>query len=312
MKIFIHGVLIYILGFILIVTGLTACTSAAFEGDFTTTAETSNNIAQTTLTGENQPQNEIAGQSASDTNAGRLPEAIQIRIPGTNSRVVSPLTIEGSADPALGKELTIGLYELNPHGGPQLERLLAEQVIDISTQSGSGGDFRVEFNFPASSQENVGWVLVSISDPVDGGFIHATNLPLVLLASGTSEITEAVQKDETIEIYTPQPNQIISGGHLTVLGFSEYFFESNLGLILCRTSLPFNNFKHPLCGFQEQVIASGNAMINAPDMGLPGPFSGTINYQVAEETPARLVVFATSPRDGSLLHLTSVEVILVP
>ncbi len=38
---------------------------------------------------------------------------------------------------------------------------------------------------------------------------------------------------ETITIYSPEPMQQISGGKLEVSGYSEYFFEASLSLVLC-------------------------------------------------------------------------------
>jgi hypothetical protein len=49
-----------------------------------------------------------------------------------------------------------------------------------------------------------------------------------------------------------------------------------------------------------------------PDPGIPGPFSGTITYNVLPQTRARVVVFASSMMDGMIEHLSSVEVVLWP
>jgi len=67
-----------------------------------------------------------------------------------------------------------------------------------------------------------------------------------------------------------------------------------------------------LCGTEDNMLAAGNAMIDAPDMGQPGPFSGQLTYSVSEQTPARIVVFAASPRDGGLLHVSSIPILLSP
>jgi len=46
-------------------------------------------------------------------------------------------------------------------------------------------------------------------------------------------------------------------------------------------------------------------------LGARGPFRGSITYmQGGPSQPGRLEVFDTSPRDGGLIHLASVELTL--
>jgi hypothetical protein len=57
-------------------------------------------------------------------------------------------------------------------------------------------------------------------------------------------------------------------------------------------------------------IGTGNASVSAP-LGSRGPFSGTVSYTLGGPSqPGRIEVFDTSPRDGGLVHLSSVEVTL--
>jgi hypothetical protein len=299
---------------ILIVVGLAACAPATYEVFSTVTSSTEipSNPVDANPTLDTPTSGEIFVPTPTGLSAGRALEAILITDPGPNAVVVSPITIEGLADPSLGDNVTISLLEYNPSGLPTSERLLARQVANINPQTGSGGTFGVDFSFPVSAQESMGWVLVSISDPTTNGLVHLTNLPLTLRASGQVEITDPVRPEEVIEIRSPQSQQIFSGSQVEVSGYSEYFFESNLGLTLCSIEPVISGPQDRLCGAASQVIASGNAMIAAPDMGQPGPFHGMIAYRIDKETPARLVVFAVSPRDGSLLHLASVEIVLKP
>jgi hypothetical protein len=97
-----------------------------------------------------------------------------------------------------------------------------------------------------------------------------------------------------------------------IRGYSEYFFEANVGVMLCAVGGDASGEPHAICGNSAQVVAQGNLMIDSPDMGIGGPIEGRIGYQADAETPARLVVYALSPRDGSILHLSSVAITLVP
>ena len=57
-------------------------------------------------------------------------------------------------------------------------------------------------------------------------------------------------------------------------------------------------------------IGVGNANVTGP-LGQRGPFSGTVSYTLSGGTqPGRLEVFDTSPRDGGLINLSSVELTL--
>jgi hypothetical protein len=57
-------------------------------------------------------------------------------------------------------------------------------------------------------------------------------------------------------------------------------------------------------------IGTGTASVSGA-LGARGPFSGTVSYTLSGGSqPGRLEVYDTSPRDGNLVHLTSVEVTL--
>lgn len=115
---------------------------------------------------------------------------------------------------------------------------------------------------------------------------------------------------ETIAIFEPKAMQPISGGALQVSGYSEYFFESNLSLALCGAG--GSGAPHPVCGTVDNVIAESYATIEALDIGQSGPFGGSLSYQIDRTVNARLVVYAQSPRDGGVLHASSVNLELNP
>jgi len=57
-------------------------------------------------------------------------------------------------------------------------------------------------------------------------------------------------------------------------------------------------------------IGTGTASVSA-QLGQRGPFSGSVSYTLSGGTqPGRIEVFDTSPRDGGLIHLSSIEVTL--
>jgi hypothetical protein len=57
-------------------------------------------------------------------------------------------------------------------------------------------------------------------------------------------------------------------------------------------------------------IGTGSASVTGP-LGQRGSFSGSVSYTLTGgNQPGRLEVFDTSPRDGNLIHLSSVELTL--
>lgn len=303
----------FLMTFILLLVVLAGCSAAPPE-------------TQTpTQPGDNQPadsgSNAGSGQTPAeqsdaeptpyDAASQRAPEAVHIAAPGSGSGVISPLVVEGIADSALGSEVTVQLFQMSDSGNPY-DTLLTQENVTIQPQMGTTGPFRVELAFTPQQSNDVGWVAVSFSDPVSGALLHVATSQVTLLSSGEAQIAIPESSGETIEIQSPTAGQTVSGGELAVSGYSEYFFEANLGVMLCAVEGDTSGAPQAVCGTSTQTISTGYLMIASPDMGLPGPFEGSLHYQVDEETSARLVVYALSPRDGSILHLSSAAVTLVP
>jgi hypothetical protein len=72
---------------------------------------------------------------------------------------------------------------------------------------------------------------------------------------------------------------------------------------------------NPAPAYPEQVHIQAPALgqtINAPDLGLPGPFDDTVSYVVASSGPGRIVVRDPSVAYAGDYHLSSVEITLAP
>jgi len=99
--------------------------------------------------------------------------------------------------------------------------------------------------------------------------------------------------EEVLLITSPKPDERISSP-VRVAGFSDPTFEQHLAI--------------QVIGADGSVIGQGGATI-AADWGQRGPFEAEVAFtSPASEEPGRIVVFADSPRDGGLVHLSSVEV----
>jgi hypothetical protein len=229
-------------------------------------------------------------------------EVIWINAPGLLSEVISPVIIQGFAGPTFEQTLVV---EITDESGA----VIAVQPTMIQADIGIEGPFDLSLAFNVSADQ-LGRISVYDISPKDGGLVHLASVPVYLNVSGTPVIESAGSPDEIIAIFSPLGAAVFSGGVVEFSGYSEYFFESNLGVMLCGEG--GSGLPHKICGTDDNVLAEGYATIESPDIGQPGPFSGSITYSVAAETHARLVIFAVSPRDGGIEHLSSVEVVLNP
>ena len=277
----------------LIVLSLVACSAPV---PVTQPAPTETSGVPVTLT----PTLDHPTATAAET--GPALEAIVILGPGVDSAVTSPVTVEGQSRPTFEQNLVLAVY--GEDGG-----LLAQQPTSLDSPAGEPGNYSTEVPFEVNS-EQPGRVSVYETSAMDGGIVHLTSVAVTLRPGIAAEIHPPHLSYESIEIQTPIPMGEISGGIISVSGYSDYFFESNLGLVLCGGG--GSGAPNDLCGTEDNILANGNAMIDAPDVGHPGPFSGELTYSVSEPTPARIVVFAASPRDGGLMHVSSIPILLSP
>lgn len=229
-------------------------------------------------------------------------EAILIALPGPGSAITSPVTVEGQSRPTFEQNLVVAVYD-------QFGVLLALTPTTIQAEAGNPGNFSAELAFSVT-EEQAGRVSVYETSALDGGVVHLSSSEVTLLPTGGTNIVPAPFHFESIQIQVPIPNGQISGGALTVSGYSDYYFESNLGLVVCGEG--GSGAPNEICGTEDNILFMGNALIDAPDMGQPGPFSGDLTYTVSGPVHARIVLFAASARDGGLLHLASIPVLLLP
>ncbi|MCL5429541.1 MAG: Gmad2 immunoglobulin-like domain-containing protein [Chloroflexi bacterium] len=242
-----------------------------------------------------------APQQPTVSESGPALESIIILQPGPNSSIYSPVTVQGQSRPTFEQNLVIAIY--GEDGS-----LLAQQPTTLDSPMGEPGNFNVETPFTVD-HEQPGRVSVFETSAMDGGIIHLSSVEVTLWL-GMNVIAPPNLGLESIDIQSPLPMAEISGGSIQVNGYSDYYFESNLGLMLCGAF--GSGSPNDLCGTEDNILASGNAIIDSPDMGQPGPFTGELTYSITEPTPARIVVFAASPRDGGWLHVSSIPILLSP
>jgi hypothetical protein len=250
------------------------------------------------ITPTNTPEEDATYYYDSETEI----DTIFILRPGNSSEITSPLFLTGTSGPTFEQNIVVRLTDINGN-------VLAEEAGTISADIGNAGSYMVQLSFTAAS-ETPGRITVLHYSAMNGAVIHAASVPVTILTGGEATQTINTNTLEVIEILTPTFNQELNSGEITVTGNSEYFFESNLSLALCGVG--GTGAIDLICGTEGNLLASSYAMIASPDIGVGGAFSGTISFSVSVETPAVLVVYAMSPMDGGIEHLSSVPMLLKP
>lgn len=303
-----------ILPLIVILLALVACTmgqtsqptplpATPIPQEDTPVPPTATNPPEPTTEPTTEPTIEPTEEPTTEPGPLRATEAIHISSFGSSSRLVSPFTVEGNALPTF--EQGLGMRLVNLEGVE-----MAVAYVTIQSPAGSSGPFTAVLPFTITQAEESARLMVFSTSPKDGGLTHVTSLMITLLAGGSPQLTEPATDFETIEIMAPAPGQQVYNRTVPFYGYSEYFFEANLGVALCGEG--GSGVYDPICGTADNLLAQSSVMIDSPDMGIPGPFEGSIEYQVGVPTNARLVIYALSPADGGIEHLSSVEIVLNP
>jgi hypothetical protein len=229
-------------------------------------------------------------------------EAILILEPGPQSGITSPVHVAGLADPTFEQNLVVQITDADGV-------LLALVPTTIQADLGQRGPFAADVTFGVTG-EQPGRMSVFSTSARDGGLIHLASVEVTLLAGGPASINPAAPHKESIGLLEPALLAEVNGGVAHLAGFSDYVFENQLGVVICGAG--GQGAPDLLCGTEDNVLATGGAYVNSPDLGRPGPLSGDVAYLVAGRQRARIVIYDASPRDGGYTHANSVEVTLLP
>jgi hypothetical protein len=240
--------------------------------------------------------------TATKSSMPQAPDAILILSPGLNSSIISPVKISGEADSTFEQNL---IAKVTGENGLSI----GMKSTTIQVELGKRGPFSVEIPFKVT-HDQLGRVAVWSSSPKDGGLVHFSSIEVSLKSSGTAKFLSSQPMVEPLVITSPAPAAAFGGGKLHLEGWSAPVFENTLSVVLCGEG--GSGKADPFCGTVDNVLARISTIIKAPDIGQPSPFSLDITYKVTKPINGRVAVYFTSPRDGGLLHLSSVPVQLKP
>jgi hypothetical protein len=232
---------------------------------------------------------------ATPSAAAQAQEAILILAPGSGSRLVGSVHVEGVADSTFEQTLVVEVVAF----GEETPRSLAVQPVMIEAELGQRGPFAadVAFDFDGLS-DAPGEVRVYATSPRDGGLTHLASSQVTLGASGESEVRPVGVAAERIVITSPAPSDAVAGGAAHIEGTGLASFEQTLVA--------------EIYDVDGRLIGRAPTTVAADEYGEWGPFSVDVPYSTAAAGPGRVVVLDPSPAFGQTLHLASVEVLIEP
>ena len=224
--------------------------------------------------------------STATTIPGHEPAAIQIISPGPMSKLVSPITLRMDIIAGETEKAQIDLYA---EDGSLLSRTVKKVPL-----SGDGVFQQIKIPFEIRTAAEVARITISTSDKA--GRIQALNsVRVLLLSSGTNEITPAGNPSEPVGVFRPTLKDSASGGVLNLRGDVWPF---NLNPVLME-----------LIGPDGKSLGLRILTVNELN---PQLFETTIPYRVNEPTLARLTIRQDDDRMSGLFYVYSQEILLNP
>lgn len=212
--------------------------------------------------------------------------AIQFFAPGPMSKVVSPITLRMHVIGGESGKLQVDLYGEDG-------RLLTRTVKRVQP-GGKGVDQQIKVSFEIRAAAEVGRITVSTLDKA-GRIQYLNSMRVLLLSSGNNEITPPGNPSEPVGVFSPDLEEPISGGVLSLRG----------------DVWPFN--LNPVV--LELVDPEGKSLglrILTVDSLQPQLFETTIPYRVFAPTAARLTIRQDDDRINGLFYVYTEEVLLNP
>ena len=212
--------------------------------------------------------------------------AIEIQSPGPMSKVISPITLRMNIVSGETEKAQIDLFGEDG-------RLLT-RIVKKVPRSGKGVDQSIKIPFEIRAAAEVGRITVSTADK--GGRTQALNsVRLLLLSSGTNEINPPGNPSEPVGVFSPELEEPVSGGVLSVRGDIWPF---NLNPVILE-----------LLGPDGRSLSL--RILNVTQLE-PQLFETTLPYKVSEPTLARLTIRQDDDRMDGPFYVYSQEVLLNP
>jgi len=175
--------------------------------------------------------------------------------------------------------------------------LLARQVKIPTIIPWSSAKISIKLSYEIRTPAEAGRLTISVDDQ-HGRTMDLNSVNIILLPTGTAELSPSSALKQVIIIQDPAPGKVIKDGTVLVSG-------------LARTDL-----RHPL---KVELISEDGKVLgqrlatNPQSMSeLYGEFTAEVPYSVTGPTPALLIIFEDEENRDEITHLSSVGIILKP
>jgi hypothetical protein len=146
---------------------------------------------------------------------------------------------------------------------------------------------------PNSTKAPAATMPAATAQPLPSAIVPSATRPVLPTATATSGLP---QVPEAILIQAPGLTSAIVSP-VTISGQADSTFEQNLVVKVVG---------------ENGLLISSKATTIQSELGKRGDYSVSLPFALAREQPGRVAVYSTSPKDGGLIHFSSVEVTLKP
>jgi hypothetical protein len=216
-------------------------------------------------------------------------EVVAILSPGPGSQVTSPIYVRGFGGPSFNQRVHFRLYGEDG-------RLLSQATTYLFSYPGNPGRFIATLPFLMDLVAEEGRLEVSIDSLRDGQRTHLSTVALVLLSAGSAHIYPAPHGAEKLTVFSPRPNQHLTGGRVTIEGAG--WAESDLPLVA------------EVLDRQGASLGRAEFRLTSDEPGELGTFRVEVPYQVDRYQPGKVVVYELGKAIPGLVHYAAVDVTL--
>jgi hypothetical protein len=220
------------------------------------------------------------------------PLYLKITHPGPRSKVISPITLEAMISP--GRD---GFIYIELQG--EDNRLLSYKELDYRRNIGARFGINPGVSFEINGVSEFGRLLLYVKDEF-GRVSFLSSVDLILLKLGNNELQPSPAYQEPYIIRSPELGESVYGGKLYLKGLARPINGNPLIVELIDEKL--------------NILSKDEIQVPSPTGDLSHtPFVFSINYNVSETTPARLVIRQESNnRIPGNIALSSTRIILNP
>ena len=215
---------------------------------------------------------------------------IEIRTPGSLSKVISPIPVRAIVVPgALGK-VTVEL--LGEDG-----RLLARQIVTLSENLGRKAGLVVDLPFEIPGVSELGRLQIATTDTF-GRPKALASVDVILLSAGDADLNIVTDFLAHVMIKDPKEGDLIQGGTLVISGMARPTTDQSF--------------------LAEMVTEEGNVVgmrlfdvADGPE-NEHRPFLVEIPFSVSEPSRVRLIIHERTDRIPGTIYLLSMEILISP